>query len=503
MQKFRSKALIFFILILCMAPFSAYAETAIVNTKSLKVRSGPGLTYDVIGSVSAGEEVTIHQTQDDWYQIDYKGLKGWIASWLTTGSKNAVQGQSAIVQVKKLNVRFAATQSSALVGQLQLGQSVPVLSKKNDWVEITFNGTSAWIHKDYIQLVATTSEQKSAQAPEEGVFIVQVDGLNVRKKPNLDSKRIAVVYRNESYPVVSLDSTWVGIELEDGSTGYVYRFYGNFQQTETKQETSDEVVTILYNGTNLRDQPSTSSSVAARVDAGQKLSVVEAVNDWYQVEFNGKRMYLANWVVTTGDLEIKEQVPKKKQQVRKQGTLNGLQIVIDPGHGGNDDGTTGYYGTDEKGLTLPTAELLAAKLEASGAEVVFTRQSDTYVSLRKRVSVSHQVAADAFISIHYDSVDNSSVNGFTTYYQHGFQKPLADAIHASLEDRLSLKDRGVREGNYLVLRENKQMAVLLELGYLSNATEERTITTAQFRETAAHAIYEGVINYFDSQLGSE
>lgn len=505
MANFRTWGVLLLSFLLILAPLHVLAETAIVDTPSLKVRSGPGLSYDVIGSVKSGQSFDILSTQDDWYQIDYKGHKGWIASWLTKSSSSQQVNQAAIVQVKTLNVRASASTASSLLGQLPQGATVQVISTEGSWAEISYNGSSAWVHTDYIQIVSgSSSESKQKATPSN--FVVQVDALNVRKKATLDSKRIGVVYRNETLKVVAVSSNWVEVELANGSKGWVYSYYGSFQNAPAASKSStpkasNETVTILYNGTNLRTQPNTSSDVAARVDAGVKLKVVQAVNDWYEVEHNGKQAYVANWVVTTGNVTVDISSPEKEEKVdRKKGTLNGLDIVIDPGHGGNDRGTTGYYGTDEKGLTLPTAELLAAKLQAAGARVTLTRESDTYVSLRKRVSVSHQVGADAFISVHYDSVNDSSVHGFTTYYQHGFQKELADQIHSALQDRLSLRDRGVRKGNYLVLRENKQHAVLLELGYLSNATEERTVTTAQFRETAAHAIYEGIINYFDDRL---
>lgn len=506
MANFRTWGVILLCLILFIAPLHVLAETAVVDTPSLKVRSGPGLSYDVIGSVKQGQKFDILSSQDDWYQIDYKGKKGWIASWLTKSTSSQSVNQSAIVQVKNLNVRSSPTTSSSLLGQLQQGATVQVLQIEGSWAEITYNGARAWIHTDYIQLV-TGTETTQPTKTKPSSFVVQVDALNVRNKPTLDSKRVGVVYRNETLKVVSVNANWVEVELSSGAKGWVYSYYGSFQDTPAASQPSTEdadtskTVTILYNGTNLRTQPSTTAEVAARVDAGLKLTVTNTVNDWYEIDYQGQQVFVANWLVTTGDVALTPSTPETEEKVdRKKGTLNGLDIVIDPGHGGNDRGTTGYYGTDEKGLTLPTSELLKAKLEAAGARVTLTRDTDTYVSLRKRVSVSHQVGADAFISVHYDSVNDSSVHGFTTYYQHGFQKELADAIHSSLQDRLTLRDRGVRKGDYLVLRENKQQAVLLELGYLSNATEERTVTTAQFRENAAHAIYEGIINYFDDQL---
>lgn len=66
--------------------------------------------------------------------------------------------------------------------------------------------------------------------------------------------------------------------------------------------------------------------------------------------------------------------------------------------------------------------MLRSKLQAAGANVVMTRESDIFVDLRKRVAVSHQASADAFISIHYDANEDSSVSGFTTYYTNGYQR---------------------------------------------------------------------------------
>lgn len=175
--------------------------------------------------------------------------------------------------------------------------------------------------------------------------------------------------------------------------------------------------------------------------------------------------------------------------------------MLDPGHGGNDGGTVGVRKTEEKELTLKTAEILSHHLNAAGAEVVMTRQSDTYVDLRKRVAGSHQAGADAFISIHYDAIDDSSVSGFTSYYQHDYQQELANYLNAGLGEKVNLHDRGVQRGNYLVLRENRQPAVLVELGFLSNFNEERVLTTTQFREQAALGLYTGLINYFDARLG--
>ena len=119
--------------------------------------------------------------------------------------------------------------------------------------------------------------------------------------------------------------------------------------------------------------------------------------------------------------------------------------------------------------------MLASKLCSSGANVILTRNMDTFVSLKKRVSISHQYDADAFISVHYDASIDSSISGFTTYYTNGFQKELAVAVNDGLKSTISLRNRGAQPSNYFVLRENRQNAILLELGFLSNASEESNV----------------------------
>ncbi|MBO1912425.1 N-acetylmuramoyl-L-alanine amidase, partial [Microvirga sp. 3-52] len=140
------------------------------------------------------------------------------------------------------------------------------------------------------------------------------------------------------------------------------------------------------------------------------------------------------------------------------------------------------------------------KLKSAGANVVLTRNMDTYITLQKRVSISQQYNADAFISLHYDASIDSSINGFTTYYTHSYQRELAVAINNGLASTISLRNRGAQPANYLVLRENSQNAILLELGFLSNPMEERNVNTESFREQATQGIYQGLITFFDNQL---
>ena len=474
----------------------------------LNMREGPGLSYPIIATLEEGDLLTSIEKQDDWIKVKIGNYEGWVASWLTTPTATVQTiDKTVIAQADRLNIRTEPDISSAVLGQLSTGNQAMLLQETSEWAKINWNGLVGWVSTKYVTINQSTTEEKSdttkkesAISPEDSTFTVLVDTLNVRKKADLTSKKIGSVSKGQAFKVLSQQHNWVQIQYSQNQTGWVYSFYGTFSDTTKVSSTSSSKknlgsVTIIYNGTNLRSDASTASEVVERVDAGEIYSIVGTKGDFYEIQVDKKTAFVANWVVSTDAQNTA--VKEDKNTSRKKGTLNGLTIVVDAGHGGNDHGTTGQRGTDEKDITLKTASLLASKLSAAGADVIMTRESDEYVALRKRVSIAHQVDADAFISIHYDATDDSSVSGFTSYYLNSYQKGLAEAIHNGLASKLDLRDRGTQPGNYLVLRENRQKAVLLELGFLSNGAEERTITTEKFREQATLGIYNGILDYFN------
>ncbi|WP_432358448.1 N-acetylmuramoyl-L-alanine amidase [Sporosarcina sp. UB5] len=491
-----------------MPIISAKGETIIINTKSLNVRSGPGLTYPVIGSMKKGERAEVLSTSGDWFEIKSSSRTGWIASWLVVSDvAKGLTEKTVVSKVNALNIRTEPSLSAAVIGQMNAGEAALSTGQRGEWASIVKNGMDGWVHTAYITELqesensqARTENKADSKSPEQ--FTVSVDALNVRKEPNLSSKKVALIRKGESYNVEEVDGNWVRLSLGKKSDGWVYSFHGTLGAkniVDSNAVASNKKVTVLTNGTNIRSSATTSSSIVTRANAGEKFTVTGEENDWYTISLpSGETAFIAKWVVSTGDVALTEQHDKEKKTARVPGTLKGLTIVVDAGHGGNDRGTTGMQGTDEKLLTLMTAELLSAKLKAAGANVVMTRESDTYVSLRKRVAISQQSDADAFVSIHYDANPDTSISGFTTYYTHNNQKSLASAINDGLASTITLRNRGAQPANFLVLRENRQNSILIELGFLSNPSEERILTTEMFREQATHGIYQGLLNHFDA-----
>jgi len=484
---------------------SSYAnENSVrIDSEFINMRSGPGLSFEITGTLNRNDQAKIISTSGDWLEVTSSGQKGWIASWLTAPVSKSSVNLTIVSQVNSLNIRTEPSIGSAILGKLNAGDEAVLIEKEGDWARITKNKVTGWVHTDYISEIGEQNNnvpEKTTKAM--NTFTVSVDSLNVRSEASLASKKIGVIQKDKVFNVKEVNGNWVKISLDKKKEGWVYSFHGLLSSTEkvnVKSETKPKTVTILTNGTNIREKASTNSAIAYRANAGQQFEIKRNTGDWFEILMpSGETAFIANWVVSANEDTIQKQAPAEKKKARVAGTLNGLTIVIDPGHGGNDRGTTGQRGTDEKYITLLTAELLASKLKAAGATVELTRETDTYVTLRKRVATSHQYAADAFVSIHYDATLDSTVSGFTTYYSHKRQKGLGTAINNELDASLSIRNRGVQPGNYFVLRENSQNAILIELGYLSNASEERYITTAAFREQATHGIYNGLLKYFDA-----
>jgi N-acetylmuramoyl-L-alanine amidase len=219
------------------------------------------------------------------------------------------------------------------------------------------------------------------------------------------------------------------------------------------------------------------------------------------------------------------------------------RIVIDPGHGGHDTGTIGPTGLMEKDLCLDVALRLGKiiRQRLPGAEVVYTRSDDTFISLEERTRVANESRADLFISIHANSSHDHAARGVETYYLNLKGSPDAmevaarenataqESIHdledivkkiarsekidesrefaADIQDSLArriqklnktVKDRGVRKAPFVVLVGADMPSILTEISFLSNPTDERLLKNPEHRQRLAEGLYQGVASYLQS-----
>ena len=221
------------------------------------------------------------------------------------------------------------------------------------------------------------------------------------------------------------------------------------------------------------------------------------------------------------------------------------KIVVDAGHGGHDTGTIGPNGLEEKDLVLDVALKLGKLLEDKlGAEVVYTRDDDTFIPLETRTAIANKEQADLFISIHANSSDDPTARGVETYYLNftsradalevaarenavseksihelqdlvkkialkekiGESREFASDVQRSLYAGLSakspsLRNRGVKKAPFVVLIGANMPSILAEISFVSNPDDAKKLKTNDYRQRIADSLYKGVSRYVNSLSG--
>lgn len=181
-------------------------------------------------------------------------------------------------------------------------------------------------------------------------------------------------------------------------------------------------------------------------------------------------------------------------------------VIIDPGHGGSDAGAISRTGSKEKDITLSVASkilILNNGLYQKPLELYLTRYTDTLVSLDDRKQLAKKLKADVFISIHCNQAINRTAAG-TEIYIHPKSEVQAEkstylglTIQKGLSDILGIKNRGIKYGNFQVLRDSETSCttVLLELGFLSQTDEAVYLTKEESHQAIALVILQSIAKF--------
>lgn len=225
-----------------------------------------------------------------------------------------------------------------------------------------------------------------------------------------------------------------------------------------------------------------------------------------------------------------------------------LTILIDPGHGGEEDGAVAVSQGEvparqikEKDIALSISQKIHEHLRKKNYSVYLTRSLDRTVTLPERAAIAEKTKADLFISVHINSSPESGAVGFETYYLDNHDdvamkkiektenvqasgdevvvqqilvdlvvqqtvstsKPLAESIHSQLKGsvgkKYGIKSRGIKPGLFFVLALSKRPGVLLEVGFISTFKERVRMMNPKFQDEYARAVVAGIENYIKRQ----
>lgn len=228
--------------------------------------------------------------------------------------------------------------------------------------------------------------------------------------------------------------------------------------------------------------------------------------------------------------------------------VEALTILIDPGHGGDEDGAvamsqgeTPPQAIKEKDIALSISKRIHELLRQKNYSVYLTRSLDRTVTLPERAAIAEKTKADLFISVHINSSPEAGAVGFETYYLDNHDdvamkkiekteniqssgdevvvqqilvdlvvqqtvstsKPLAASIHSQLKEtvgkKYGIKSRGIKPGLFYVLALSKRPGVLLEVGFISTFKERVRMMNPKFQDQYARAVVTGIENYVKGQ----
>lgn len=337
------------------------------------------------------------------------------------------------------------------------------------------------------------------------------DNLNVRTHPAVTGDVIHRLKDGEIVEVIGQSGDWLLI-LIDGKDGYIHSHYtvevGSQAPSDDDVATEEPEVTepeekpetpspsnglvgkVTVNVLNVRKSPDGTSAVVGKLSLNQKVTVESINGNWAKINLKSGPGY-----VHKNYLKLINQAGNP---------LKDRIIVIDAGHGGKDPGTSKNK-LNEKTVVLKVSKLVENKLKKAGAKVLLTRSNDTFLELQQRTDFAKKHNAEAFVSIHVNSAGATSAKGSEVFYDSSTNpnatesRLLASKIQENLVKGANMSDRGVKDQRFYVIRNNNVAAVLVELGFITNPDDFKKLSSDQYMELYAEAIYQGLVQYYAAQ----
>ncbi|MDD4236946.1 MAG: N-acetylmuramoyl-L-alanine amidase [Desulfotomaculaceae bacterium] len=492
------------------AAAASAGQVALLNGNGINVRGGPGTSYGIITQGGSGDRFPVLESSGDWVKVQLSSGTGWVAGWLVSletaqpvvsqpeavnPAPAAVSGGAkvAVVNGSIVNVRSGPGTSNAVVGSVVQGNSLPVLSQSGDWCQVSLpSGGNGWV-AGWLVALNDVAPVPAAPTPVEQTGNPGVSRGGDRPDNNDNNDDSDDSDDSESGKVLSMnvqktasDQTAFAVKTDTPVS------YNSFYLSNPNRLVVD--IEGVSPGA-LPETKNVSSKTVSKVRAGH----YQKNPDVTRLVFELKSGVMCEVSLSSNKktLNIDTYIPNL------DGAYKNRIIVLDPGHGGSDPGAIGPNGTQEKTVTLDIAKRVSKLLEAQGAKVIMTRSMDKDVSLSAITDIANKNKADILVSIHINANTNPSIGGTTSYIYDGTETPrlqesnkLACSIQNEMIKSLGLRDIGVKEANFAVVRTSNMPAVLLELAFISNSSEEKLLKTDSFKNKAAEAIVKGIGTYF-------
>ena len=224
----------------------------------------------------------------------------------------------------------------------------------------------------------------------------------------------------------------------------------------------------------------------------------------YQATIDLKQQQQWGYWVSYEGTDLVLHIKGAPKVVPGSGTLNGLTVCVDPGHGGKEPGSIGCNGMKESTLNLTIGKKVADVLRSAGAQVIMTRESDSFVSLADRVLIAENANADLLISVHNNALPDGrnpwENSGTSAYWYHIQSLALARQLQSTVVGVTGLPNYGVHYQNLALCRPTRMPAALVEIGFMIHPEEYAQLLQPAVQDKVAQAVTQAVQKFLNQSI---
>ena len=270
---------------------SAASAGGATTTTAVNFRTGAGTNYGIISTLPAGTHVVVStRSSGGWATVVYNGTVGYISSdYLKRANEMDASFGTGTINGSYVRMRSGASTSSSILGTYNSGTTMTITGVNGVWYKVSYNGTTGYVHSDYVSLSGVTNGGSST-----GSSNGSVKGSDVRMRsgPSTNYSILGTYQNGTPLTITGTENGWTKVTI-GGVSGYIRSDYVSGGGADSKAGY------IKGTGVRMRSGASTTSSILGVYNTGTPLTITGTSGNWTAVTINGVKGYVNSAYVTT------------------------------------------------------------------------------------------------------------------------------------------------------------------------------------------------------------